>query len=367
MNHLFQVTIYTGQQLILEALQRWLRRPCDTEPDAQRQRRTSIKSLIVLLLKTAATGVLATILDAAIEYRRRQLLAAAEESPEDLADAAAGSSSSLSSSSSRFGFGPLTRAGIASWKSRLVLAIDEMERHAEQFGIEPTHRFTPAKPDPSLAGGSTQQIALAEEKAAQLSTVTAAAIDDEDSELRRAALSTTIDQLRELIKLNDDHAERALDEKVDSLLDSLLGGAESDSLPQASGASTPSAGAKLVGSSSSDNITAAAAAAATVAITNNITKQEEHKRTSSISSSECSTASVCSICMDRCIRVNILGCHHELCFQCARRLCDTPDHSLPQCPFCRQTITGFSAAATTLCSGGAALVVATVPVDAAVE
>lgn len=68
MNTLFQLTVYTGHQLALEGLQRWLRRSCqDAE---QRQRRTSLKSLIVLLAKTAATGVLATVLDAAIEYRR---------------------------------------------------------------------------------------------------------------------------------------------------------------------------------------------------------------------------------------------------------------------------------------------------------
>lgn len=57
----------------------------------------------------------------------------------------------------------------------------------------------------------------------------------------------------------------------------------------------------------------------------------------------------CSICMDRAVKVQVLGCAHDLCFHCARRLCSTGDHSVPQCPFCRQPIDGF--AATTSMSG----------------
>ncbi len=70
MHALFQLSLYTGQQLVLEGLHRWLQRPCQDEQQ-QRARRTSLKSLVVLLAKTAATGVLATVLDAAIEYRRQ--------------------------------------------------------------------------------------------------------------------------------------------------------------------------------------------------------------------------------------------------------------------------------------------------------
>lgn len=44
----------------------------------------------------------------------------------------------------------------------------------------------------------------------------------------------------------------------------------------------------------------------------------------------------CAICMDRPVRVGVAGCEHELCFGCARRLCASPDHAVPQCPFCRQ-------------------------------
>mgnify|MGYP001024810093 CR=1 FL=1 len=74
MHALFQLSLYTGQQLVLEGLHRWLQRPCQDDQQ-QRARRTSLKSLVVLLAKTAATGVLATVLDAAIEYRRWALVA----------------------------------------------------------------------------------------------------------------------------------------------------------------------------------------------------------------------------------------------------------------------------------------------------
>lgn len=69
MHPIFSVTLYTGQQLMLAGLQRWLYRPC-TELDQQRRQRAGLRSLLMLLLKTAATGVVATVLDAAIEYRR---------------------------------------------------------------------------------------------------------------------------------------------------------------------------------------------------------------------------------------------------------------------------------------------------------
>ncbi len=68
---LFHLTLSTGQELVLQGLHRWLRRPCEGEQQAAaRQRRGSLKSLLLLLLKTAATGVLVKVLDAAIDYRR---------------------------------------------------------------------------------------------------------------------------------------------------------------------------------------------------------------------------------------------------------------------------------------------------------
>lgn len=42
MQPFFSVTLFTGQQLILEAIQRWLQRPCADEA-AVRQRRLGLK------------------------------------------------------------------------------------------------------------------------------------------------------------------------------------------------------------------------------------------------------------------------------------------------------------------------------------
>lgn len=87
------------------------------------------QGLISLLLRTAATGVLATLLDAAIEFRRRQLLAAAAADDSGVAGADDGTPS-------RFpGLGMLSRAGVSAWKARLLVAIDELERRAEACGI----------------------------------------------------------------------------------------------------------------------------------------------------------------------------------------------------------------------------------------
>lgn len=130
MHPIFSVTLFTGQQLVLEAIQRWLQRPC-ADAEAHRQRRLGLKGLVTLLLRTAATGVLATLLDAAIEFRRRQLLAAAAAEPGDVAAAAA-----AGGGGSRFpGLGMVSRAGVAAWKGRLLLCIDELERRAEAYGI----------------------------------------------------------------------------------------------------------------------------------------------------------------------------------------------------------------------------------------
>jgi hypothetical protein len=334
MNRLFQVTVYTGQQLVLEALQRWLQRPC-SEPDVQRQRRASIKNLIVLLLKTAATGVLATILDAAIEYRRRQLLSAAEEDPLAI-DVGSGASSSgggtLSSlASSRFGLGPLSRAGIAAWKTRLLIAIDEMERQAHQYGIEPTMRFTPSKLlEDGVEAEEGTTLAVPEGKlesaTAAATAAVAAATDDSDADNRQAALAATVEQLQQLAKLGGDDAERHFEERVDSLLDSLLGTTTDSTMSSA--LPTPLS-SRLKASPSTLRLTTTTSATTT------------DGAPSSENGSNCSDQ-ICHICMDRSVGVQVLGCHHDLCFQCARRLCAGQDHAVPQCPFCRQPINGFS-------------------------
>jgi Zinc finger, C3HC4 type (RING finger) len=343
MNRLFQVTVYTGQQLVLEALQRWLQRPC-TEPDVQRQRRASIKNLIVLLLKTAATGVLATILDAAIEYRRRQLLAAAEEDPLTLDDGSGSSSSSGTLSqlaSSRFGLGPLSRAGIAAWKTRLLIAIDEMERQAHTYGIEPTMRFTPPAPGKLHEDGSTNFIedagtasAVPEGKLESATAAVAAAIGDNDTDDRQAALAATVEQLQQLAKLGGDDAERNFEERVDSLLDSLLGTTTNTTDLTTCGLPTPISN-RLKASPSTHRLTTSASELVLDS------PASGKSQTTSENGGNCSDQ-ICHICMDRAVGVQVLGCHHDLCFQCARRLCAGQDHALPQCPFCRQPINGFS-------------------------
>ena len=326
---------------MLEALQRWLQRPC-TEPDVQRQRRASIKNLIVLLLKTAATGVLATILDAAIEYRRRQLLAAAEEDPLATEDGSASSSGTLSHiASSRFGLGPLSRAGIAAWKTRLLIAIDEMERQAHQYGIEPTMRFTPATPGKLLedGGGTSTTSAVPEGKlesatAAAAAAVAAAATGGNDDEDRQAALAATVEQLQQLAKLGNDDAERTFEEQVDSLLDSLLG----TTTPP-----TPTDSNTGVYSALPTSISSRLKASCSEAALDSYPFGKSQSPPSSTSeTSGNSSDQICHICMDRSVGVQVVGCHHDLCFQCARRLCAGQDHALPQCPFCRQPINGFS-------------------------
>jgi hypothetical protein len=312
MNHLFQVTVYTGQQLVLEGLQRWLHRPC-VEPEAQRQRRSGIKSIIVLLLKTAATGVLATVLDAAIEYRRRQLLAAASDAPA----APQGTLASLVS------LGPLSRAGIAAWKARLLVGIDEMERQAEQYGIEPTRRFAPAVPAKDGAD-SPAAAAAAGAKGKAPAAAAGAAPDGAIPAGQVQPLSATMEQLRVLAgKPDDADAARRLDEGVDFLVDALLGG----------------------GGKPADGAAAAPCVLSTSASRGNVSGLWGAAGGGDPGAADPAAppAAVCQICMDREVRVQVLGCAHDLCFQCARRLCATHDHAVPQCPFCRQTISGFQA------------------------
>lgn len=299
----FQFSVYTGQQLLFEALQRWLRPACDEDSSYER-RRNSVKSIIVLLMKTAATGVVATILDKAIDYRRRALLAAAEEEAE-------GEGSTLSFS--HLGLGNLTRAGIAAWKSRLLIGIDELERRAEMYGIEPYNRSLPLTETKSSSSQSLQTLALKENESTkgEENFGDDESVGDEEREQDDAVLSRTIQQLMDLVEANGRDAT-AVDRKLDTVVDELLLGnrkseVENKSEPKRQIAKeTESAGAP----------------------------EEEPE--------SCQNQS-CHICMDRGVRVQVIGCTHELCFQCARRLCDAADHHLPQCPFCRRPIDGFLA------------------------
>lgn len=438
MHPIFSVTLFTGQQLVLEALQRWLTRPC-VDADAQRQRRLGLKSMLSLLVKTTATGVLATMLDAAIEFRRRQLLAAAAAEPED--GAAAGGS--------RFpGLGMLSRAGIASWKNRLLLCIDELERRAEAYGIGgwasgarqvllpwPPAATMPAPPHASShwltarrrclpscrvaaplqpqqgcggrGGGRRQRRqgcgAGAAPPARQLpgprrrgalaapgphrgaaagagearrwvqdaSMPPPAAPSVQQHLVAQAAEPcvhtpgatpcshqrlATFCLLPPATAAADAESQRRLDDEVGSLVDLLLGTASL--APAAPPAATTPAAPSAQPACRSRSVPAAldrlgcrreagagcgcmracrsrpALAAAA----------EERAGVEAEAGSPCG-ADLCQICMDRCTDVRVAGCQHNLCFGCARRLCASQDHQVPQCPFCRQPIEGFVAIA----------------------
>lgn len=55
-------------------------------------------------------------------------------------------------------------------------------------------------------------------------------------------------------------------------------------------------------------------------------------------------ATTCAICMDCTAGVSVNRCSHSLCLRCAYQLCYKAK-GLPLCPFCRQPIDGFDAAA----------------------
>jgi hypothetical protein len=334
MNHLVRVTLFTGQTMVLEALQRWLRRPCDEAPEAARRARRSVRGLLVLLLKTAATGVLATVLDAAIEYRRRQLLAAAEDGGPGRPISGPGEGGAGAGGAPAAGWGPLSRAGAAAWRARLLLAVDEMERQAGLYGIEPTARFAP-KPDAAL---EAKLAALAGAGAEGKGGGGAGAEGTEGAEgaARQALLASTVEQLAELAKSagasggggargEGAAAARALDERVDALLDSLLGPCPAAPPPRGALAASPSCAALSAAAGGADNDVVSAA-----------------------------EPPVCAICMDRRVRVQMAGCRHELCFACARRLCEGADHAPPRCPWDRSTIGGFLARPTAPAGAAAA-------------
>jgi hypothetical protein len=54
--------------------------------------------------------------------------------------------------------------------------------------------------------------------------------------------------------------------------------------------------------------------------------------------------STCAICMDGRAALSVSSCSHSLCLQCAYKLC-CKARGVPLCPFCRQPIGGFAAAA----------------------
>jgi hypothetical protein len=62
-------------------------------------------------------------------------------------------------------------------------------------------------------------------------------------------------------------------------------------------------------------------------------------------------ATTCAICMDCTAGVSVSRCSHSLCLRCAYQLCYKAK-GLPLCPFCRQPIDGFDAAATTVSGYG---------------
>lgn len=360
MQPFFSVTLFTGQQLILEAIQRWLQRPCADEA-AVRQRRLGLKGLISLLLRTAATGVLATLLDAAIEFRRRQLLAAAA------ADDASGAAGADDGAPSRFpGLGMLSRAGVSAWKARLLVAIDELERRAEACGIESRRRFSPGKdadsePDAATSGkpAITSGLRTHSPSAACLSPGDDGAEGAAEEESQSQRLGRTVEQLRELVQQGDPESERRLDEEVGSLVDLLLGNTSPPSpaaytTAAARSRSVPARLDRLAGAglrASRSRAVLAPAAPTAPAATEQGAAEDEAAGPASEPGSP-TGGGLCMICMDRAVRVQVAECKHELCFGCARRLCAQQDHSVPECPFDRLPINGFVALATgRLCDG----------------
>lgn len=342
MHALFQLSLYTGQQLVLEGLHRWLQRPCQDEQQ-HRARRTSLKSLVVLLAKTAATGVLATVLDAAIEYRRRQVLAAAAAGDGDPESA-----SRLAS------LGMLSRAGISALKTRLLLGIDELERRAEAFGIEGRH-YGGKPSDAGASAGSPGKKGVGASTAGLPSSLSTAALGDEAKEERQRVLARTVEQLRCLVQDEGEDAEDLLCTEVDTLLDTLLAQPSARHAAPLAAAAAPSTPAGNSSSTAGNNVSTAAlpawpdeleevvsqAACACAEAPATLVAAVPAQAAGTCASSEQPTT--CAICMDRHVKVQVEGCKHEFCFQCARRLCDTQDHLVPHCPFCRQTIGGFAA------------------------
>lgn len=295
MHPFFSVSLYTGQQLVLAGLQRWVFDPYKRLE--HRRQRASLRALVILLVKTAATGVLAALLDAAIEYRTRQLVALAQE--EDQTD---GNAPSLSSPSRLAALGMLSRGGVAVWKSRLLQAIDEMEQRAQRYGLS-SSRAGRLEGGALAKGDGKEEEATAASDEGLLPSHTPS-----DSDTRGFLVRQTIQQLQELMRRDgsDEESHEQVEQRVDRLLDHLLGPHEG----QGQGTCPKTCSEPL-----SD-------------------------------SGPMSSPEGCPICMDASMRVSVSGCGHGLCFDCARQLCNAREHTLPACPFCRRPIEGFELCST---------------------
>lgn len=315
MHPFFSVSLYTGQQLVLAGLQRWVFNPY--KQLEQRRQRASLRALVMLLVKTAATGMLAALLDAAIEYRTRQLVALAGEDPAE--------GSPESSSPSRLAsLGMLSRGGVAAWKSRLLQAIDEMERRAELYGLGPSSRAGALVDEPAsedACKGAADDAEAFAGKALEDALAPPRALSRTASSSDRGSLvSQTILQLQELMRRSGSETDsrESVEESVDRLLDNLLGVRGDDDV--AAGLPHGDDPAPLAHHHSPATASRA-----------------------SLSSCEGADATPesCPICMDAAVRVAVGGCGHGLCFGCARQLCRAREHTVPACPFCRQPIEGF--------------------------
>ncbi|KAK2078651.1 hypothetical protein QBZ16_003491 [Prototheca wickerhamii] len=293
MHPFFSVSLYTGQQLVLAGLQRWVFNPY--KQLEQRRQRASLRALVMLLVKTAATGMLAALLDAAIDYRTRQLVALAGEGP------AEGSAES----------------------SRLLQAIDEMERRAELYGLGPSSRAGALVDEPApedACKGDAEDAEAFAGKAPEDALAPRALSRTASSSDRGFLVSQTILQLQELMRRSGSEADsrESVEESVDRLLDNLLGVRGDDDA--AAGLPHGDDPAPLAHHHSPATASR-----------------------SSLSSCEGADAAPesCPICMDAAVRVAVGGCGHGLCFGCARQLCRAREHTVPACPFCRQPIEGF--------------------------
>lgn len=90
----------------------------------------------------------------------------------------------------------------------------------------------------------------------------------------------------------------------------------------------------------------AATAAAAAAAVDELGCEDSDSEQMAGAASSCSSldATTCAICMDCTAGVSVSRCSHSLCLQCAYQLCYKAK-GLPLCPFCRQPIDGFDAAA----------------------
>jgi hypothetical protein len=315
--------------------------------EVQRQRRTSLKNIIILLLKTAATGVLATILDAAIEYRHRQLLGVPPPDPNE--DTTTTDIFPSSSDASLHQDGYLSRSAITAWKSRLLYYIDEIEcklnsnscnncnnrRYASTSGLyciqeeeekegeegEEEDYYISSSSAPSAAAAAFSTVNKMRRVRAHTSLTHSPSLhtiyteEVEDNDDRRASLAATVAQLTGLVQRGA--PQRVVENKVELLMDSIL----------------PSRGTVTVTAEELEMVREEK---------DTIDHHDHHEDTDEDKEEE--EGAMCQICMDNPLQLAASDCQHGLCISCARQLCSSSlEYDVPKCPFCRRAINSYEA------------------------